>query len=115
MIAALSRPGRPNPFTQALADWALRARTRELYDLIAFGLVAVPLGFLGEPTWWLLATPPLGISALGGWGLLERSRSLPASLGLRIAQALLAAVVFVSAVVALLALFFVLMSPPPTL
>ena len=80
MIAALTRLGKPSPFTQALADWALRARARELYDLVAFGLVAVPLGFLGEPTWWLLATPPLGLSALGGWGLLERSRALPASL-----------------------------------
>lgn len=115
MIAALDRLGKPNHFTQALTDWALRARPRELYDLIAFGLVAVPLGFLGEPTWWLLATPPLGLSALGGWGLLERRRAVPASFGWRLAQGLLAAVVFGAGVVFLLVLFFVLMSPPPTL
>ena len=110
MIAVLNRLGKTSPFTQALTDWALRARARELYDLVAFGLVAIPLGFIGEPNWW-----PLGISALGGWGLLERSRGLPASLGARISQGLLAAVVFVAAVIALLVLFFVLMSPPPTL
>jgi hypothetical protein len=115
MIAVLNRLRKTSPFTQALTDWALRARARELYDLVAFGLVAIPLGFIGEPNWWLLATPPLGISALGGWGLLERSRGLRTSLGARISQGLLAAVVFVAAVIALLVLFFVLMSPPPTL
>jgi hypothetical protein len=114
MIAALDRLGVPSRFTQALADWALRARTRELYDLVAFGLVAIPLGFLGEPGWWLMAAPPLGISALGGWGLLER-RAQPSSLTLRVAQSLLATVVFVTALTAVLVLFFILMSPPPTL
>jgi hypothetical protein len=116
MIAALDRLGVPSRFTQALADWALRARTRELYDLVAFGLVAIPLGFLGEPAWWLMAAPPLGISALGGWGLLERrAQPQPPSLTLRIAQGLLATVVFVTALTAVLVLFFILMSPPPTL
>ncbi|HEV8123106.1 MAG TPA: hypothetical protein VGP80_02605 [Gemmatimonadales bacterium] len=114
MIAALDRLGVPSRFTQALADWALRARTRELYDLVAFGLVAIPLGFLGDPAWWLMAAAPLGISALGGWSLLER-RARPSSLTLRIAQGLLATVVFVTALTAVLVLFFILMSPPPTL
>jgi hypothetical protein len=42
----------------------------------------------------LMAAAPLGISALGGWSLLEPARP-PSSLTLRIAQGLLATVVFV--------------------
>ncbi len=115
MIAVLNRLTKPSPFTQALSDWAFRARPRELYDLVAFGLVAVPLGFLGDPGWWLLATPPLGLSALGGWGLLERNHDLPAPLNRRVARALLAGAVFLAATISLLATFFLLLSPPPTL
>lgn len=115
MIAALDRLGIPGRFTQAMTEWALGARARELYDLVAFGLITIPLGFLGAPGWWLMAAPALGISALGGWGLLERKRGRPASLQRRVAQNLLATVVFVTALTTLLVLFFVLMSPPPTL
>ncbi len=105
---------RPSHFTKALCDWARATRIRELYDLVIFGLIAIPLGFLGEPSWWLLATPPLGICALGGWGLLERHRGQRPSLGLRVASGALASVAFLAAVVASLALFFLLMSPAPT-
>ena len=114
-MIAVAGPAKPAPFTQALHDWAFHTDSRELYDLVAFGGVAIPLGFLGGPTWWLLAMPPLGLSALGGWALLSRNHGPRASMGVRLAQRLLATVVFLAAVISLLATFFVLMSPPPTL
>lgn len=115
MIAVLQRPGKASPFIDALSDWALHAAPRQLYDLVAFGLVAVPLGFLDEPGWWLLAIPPIGFSALGGWGLLLQRQIAHSSLRARIARHTLAAVVFLAAVISLLATFFLLLSPPPTL
>jgi hypothetical protein len=104
----------PTPLlTHDLIRWAHLAAPRQLYDLVLFGLVSIPLGFLGEPSWWLLATPPLGISALGGWGLLHRMAG--GYRAVRLARHILAAVVFLAAVISVLGTFFLLLSPPPTL
>ena len=113
MIAALNALRQGHSLADALSDWALGADRRELRDLVAFGLVALPLPFVGVASWYVLASAPLALSLLGCWALAHRRAvAQPRRLAV-ITDAALSAAAFLALVGSALGVFFWLLGPAP--
>jgi hypothetical protein len=113
MIAALNALKRGHPLSELLSDWALSADRRELRDLVAFGLVALPLPFVGVATWYVLASVPIALSLLGGWALVHRRAVAEPSRSRLLADAALSAAAFLAFVGSGLGIFFWALGPAP--
>ena len=113
MIAALNSLKQGHHLSDALGDWALRAEPRELGDLVGFGLVALPLPFVGVASWYLLASAPLALSLLGCWALAHRSAVNRPRRSTILMDGALSVAAFLACVGSALGIFFWLLGPAP--